>query len=51
MHKIVEYRHITPGHITMVDYRASQKQFNKPTASSMQKYDHKAKRKPFQPAG
>ena len=51
LHNVVEYRPVTPGHITMIDKQASRKQFNKPTASSLQKYDSKVHKRKPQSAG
>jgi len=48
---VTEYRPITPGHITAFDQRVCRKPFIKPTASSLQKYDHKVTRKKAQTAG
>ena len=51
MHAVVEYRPITAGHITRIDYKETHKPFNKPTVSSLQKFERKVRRKTAQPAG
>ena len=50
-HQIIEYRAIDPGHITQFDQKIIKKPFNRPTTSTMQKFDHKFNRKAAQSAG
>ena len=51
LHQIVEYRPVTPGHVTQIDYDIQKKPYVKPTASSLQKYDRKVRQHKPTPAG
>lgn len=51
LHQIVEYRPITPGHVTQIDHEVKKKPFLKPTASSLQKYERNVRKHKPTPAG